>query len=573
MTNWTKVELTKKQITLSVVFIVAILVTLGLRIYFYDLALRTPAPDYLVANDHVAAIAYNEHLYVLDHEGSLISKTPFSQADIRNDIVDMQLLDSETIALADWGKKQILKCEVLTLACSPLSVRLDKHLGYFFKFHYRDNFNDILLSDTDRHRILHYDIEAEKITKVSTKKQFIYPNHLQMENDELLYITDTNHHEISRFKLNENKLIKQGESISVPSNVSKLKWPIYYYRLDNGNMFVLQGNNFLEKPDLVFFEKGQKPRVIPTRFKSDITVLAKMGNQLLMTDRYHFKVYALNLTSMELKEFGDIVFKAELAKGKSDSDKWSDLADSMLYLMIAIVVGLVAFIIILALTGKPTPDKHFLNREFDADTISLLPSIPAGEIVWLKKNPAFRYLLPGLFFVFVGMLGLVYWAFSELVNAGPTNNLDDESFEELIAAGLILGGIIIMTFSMAFLNLYYRIGTDGKLILFKRFSRIFEADPRDVLYTVQYIQFGNQTFTYQNNLKSNFHDAAEFKYYITPLLNNFATKVKTHTILLNMLKRPNLYTIVSLSGFIIITTSFFIYFGEDVFARFLDHGN
>lgn len=573
MANWQNISLNRKQTALAILLITIIIASLVLRLVFYDRAINFEAPDYIVSNNHVAAVAYDKHLYVLDQEGELIAKHPFSKAGIQDDIADMQLLDSNTIALADWGKEQIIKCDLLNLDCSPISIKFGKQLGHYFKFHYRTKQNDILLADTDRHRILQYDIQTQQARTISTKDQFIYPNHLQVESDGLLHITDTNHHQIKRFNILDDKLIAQGEAVQVPKTVSKNKWPIFYYRLDNGDMFVLQGNNLLRQPDLVFFEQGQSPRSIPTRYDSDITVLAKMENRLLMTDRQHFKVYALDLDTMSVSEFGNQAFQKALLAGKRQSENWLMMADKMLYLLIAAVVGIIAFIIILALSGERHPQKHSLNRsfsrstsnsDFTATTAAKLPPIQSGTIFWLEQNPKFRLLFIALIVV-ITMSAALMLIMLDIAYKFSSDDVD--MYEQLIYAAALFLMVLLLAALNAFLNLSCRIGTDGIHILFKQLGRIYKTDPKAVFYNNNYIQFANQTFVYRNNMQAYFHNKEQFEQYITPLLDKSAQKISHFGIIKNMFRHPNYITLLNAIIFTCITMTFLYFYFSEILSK------
>lgn len=560
MSNWQNVQLNPKQTGLAVVFILLIIGLLILRLYFYDQAYSIQPPDYIVANDELAVVSFDGNLYVLDHLGNTLYAHPLTKAGIPDDIADMQLLDSETILLADWENYQIKKCLLQTLTCESITPSLRNRLGRFFKFYYRAEHNDILFADTNRHRILKYDIPSSSFSTLSEKKQFLYPNHLKMEPDGLLYVTDTNHHNIGRFKVLDDKVINAADPIHVPDSLSKNRYPIFYFRFKNNDIYVLQANRALSNPDLILFGHDGSSRRIDVEPDADMTVMASMGNRLLVSDREQYKIHSIDTTTHEVSLFGDKRFIGELKASKDKSRLMMRLGDIMLYLMIATVICVIVFIVILASQAKHVSQHSVLEAK--TSTAGKLPAIPPGRVLWLDKNPKFRFLFLGLMVILPLMAGILYYTFDLL---GIQLGENEAIYNKLLLSVSMIALISLYSVFMAYINLSDRIGTDGKSILFKRFGRIIQVDPASLFYSEQYMQFGNRLFTYRNNMKACFHDPTQFEAYIQPLLTDNSQRVSNLKIFKNVLRRPDILTVINILILSALTVSFVVIFWEDVF--------
>ena len=547
MSNLNEIKLSPKQTLTALLFISLIIVFLVLRLYFSSKATELSGSSFIVANDTTVVTVYGSDIYRLDSIGNIKQKIAFTDIGMGNRVADIQLLDNNRFVIGDWDNKKILLCSFRNTKCSSLTRDLDKKLGNFFKFHYHESKNEIFIADTDRHRILHYDNNTHTIKTISNKKQFIYPNHLQIEYDGYLYVTDTNHHRIASFEYRSDKLEQVGEDYLVHKEVSSKKYPVHYVTLDNGDMYILQGNSFLLYADLVYLPVSGGAKKIVLNEDADITTATRMGNKLLISDRELFSLYSLDLFNHEIEEFGGDELKSIFEKDKNTTDLWNLLSTLMLALMILSIIGVVIFIVYLSKKGKRETKKEEVITAVNSN----LPPIIPGQLIWLEPNPFMRRVLLVLFVLIFCMVGLMY-AMIDLLGLDLSNVEEDASIQGLYDAITLMGLVFVIVLVNAIHNIYYHIGTDGLYIYVKTIFAKKKFEPNKVLYNKQYILNGSLIIPYRNNIQQYFHNKEQFESYIGPLLKFFGKKITFIQIMKHMLFNPNGMTIFNIITFSLV---------------------
>jgi hypothetical protein len=547
------IKLTPKQTIIALLFIVLILATLGLRLSFSNKATQLAGPNFIVATDEMAVMVYNTDLYRLDSKGNILQKVSFEQLGMGNKAADIQLLDKHRFIIGDWENERILSCDFRTVDCISLTRGLGKQLGNFFKFHYNQAQHEIFIADTDRHRILHYDTGSHQVNVISDRKQFIYPNHLQIEKDGYLYITDTNHHRIARFDIDSDSLKQVGDDIRISQDITSKKWPIHYY-LDNDEMHVLMGNDFLLYADLVYIPDNGNAVHIPLKKNADVTTISQMGNSLLLSDRENFKLYRLDLSSHAIHDFGSHELQQVFQQDKKTTTTWELLSSLMLYLMILLIICMIGFIVYLSIKNKPQQQEtDNSSQEHSADPGYDLPPITPGKLVWLEPNPLMRRVLLALFVLLTMMAGLVY-VMIDMLNidlSNPDNSGHEQEFLDIL---LLMAAVFFIAIVNALHNIYYAIGTDGIYIYIKTIFTRKKIRPRETLYNKQLLIKDNLLVPYRNNMQQYFHNKAQFETYIMPLLNAFSTRIGPVDLIKHMVTHPNILTIfnsISIGGVLI----------------------
>ena len=549
MSNINDIKLSPKQTLIALLFISLIVVSLVLRLYFSSRAIELAGSNFIVANDTTVVVVYNSDIYRLDSNGNIKQKIAFADIGIGNKVADIQLLDKNRFVIGDWDNKKILLCSFKNIECSSLTRELGKKLGDFFKFHYHESKNEIFIADTDRHRILHYDNNTHIIKTISNKKQFIYPNHLQLEHDGYLYVTDTNHHRIASFEHKNEKLEQVGENFMVTKEISSKKFPIHYVTLKNGDMYILQGNDFLLYADLIYLPVSGIAKNIILNKGADITAATSMGSNLLISDRELFLLYSLDLFNHEITEFGSDELKKIFKNDKDTTDLWNLMSTLMLALMIFFIICVVVFIVYLSKKGKSEPKKEEATTAVNSN----LPPIIPGQLIWLDPNPFMRKVLLALFVLIICMAGLMY-AMIDLLGLDFTNIEEGTTVQRLYNATTLMGLTLVVVLVNAIHNIYYQIGTDGLYIYVKTIFTKKKFEPNKVLYNKQYILNDSLVIPYRNNIQQYFHNKEQFESYISPLLEFFGKKITLIQIMKHMLFNPG-----GMAIFNTISFSFIIY--------------
>lgn len=568
MSNLSNIKLTPKQNLIAVLFILLIIAALGLRLHFSNKAYEIVGPIFIVSTDTTAAFVYNTYIYQLDDEGNILNKIPFKELGLKHKITDIQLLDNNRFVVGDWLNEVIILCEFRRRSCEPLTKDLGKHIRDFFMFHYQEESNELFISDTTNHRIVKYDVNAHQSIVLSKKGAFLYPNHLQIEQDGYLYIADSNHRRIAKFTYDKESLAQQGNDIQVPDEFSeqnwmsqwackqswvpdsgcksikfffpdsKQDWLLHFARQQNGGLYVLAANYSLIDSDLVYFPASGEVEKITLPQDSEVTTFSIMKNKLLLNDKSLFKLYVLGGNNDEIKEFGSDELNAVFKKDFEQSYYWNLASDIMFILLLVTVIGMVLFILYLAKKGNKQPEV--LGSKQDVE--NTLPPIVPGKLLWLSPNPVIRRSIPVFFILAIVMFGMFYGVF-DLFGISTDKIETDAPILKLIQASALMLSMFILVFINMINNIYYKIGTDGIHIYINKIFNKITIQPQDIMYSDNYLLVGSLFVVYRNNMKHYFSDKNQFETYIAPLLKSHSKHVSRMGAFAHMFKNPSLLNI------------------------------
>jgi hypothetical protein len=514
------IKLTPKQTFIAFAFITLILACLGLRLYFSDKTNEIRGPQFTVANDSTVLTVYNTDLYRLDVHGDIVQRIPLSDLGIKHRVADLQLLDERRFVIGDWDNQRILLCGFDDVNCRTLT-HLDNHIHNFFKFDYREAEHELLIADTDRHRILRDDLETHTLKQISAAEQLRFPNHLRFEADGLLYVTDTNHHRVVALQLQVGKPAVLKREYRIAREISHKRWPVYFYRMPDGGMYILQANGRLQYADLIWLPTNGTAQKLTIPARADIGDISRMGQSLLLSDSGRFAMYAMDPVSHKISEFGGEKIRKLFARDRNKAKLYANIASTMLVTMFVLIAAMIGFIIYLLAQGKAAVS--------DAASELLAPSLPPlvpGKLTWVEGNPKLQIIVPLLGFLIVVCIGLMY-ALLRMTKIDLLHTAPGSREQEIAYLYLCLGVFFVMALVNVIFNLYTRIGSDGISIYIDRLIKTYKIDPRDMLYSEHYLMAKNLIIPYRNILKQYFRHKQQFEAYITPLLNAHARKIRT----------------------------------------------
>lgn len=580
MSNLNNIKLTPKQNLIAVLFILLILASLGFRLDFSTRAQQVAGPGFIVSTDKTATIVYNTDIYQLDGDGNILNQVPLKELGLKHKIIDIQILDDNRFVIGDWINEAILLCEFRRRSCEPLTEKFGSHIRDFFMFYYHEAGNELFISDTTNHRILHYDINTHKFKTISKKKEFLYPNHLQVEQDGYLYIADANHNRIAKFTYDGEQLIQQGDDFTIPDSLAeknlkaqwicnqdgisndfcktarklfpdyKQDWLLHFARQEDGGLYVLAANGLLINSDLIYFPASPSVQVKKIKLPegSGVTTFSFMADKLLLNDKELFKLYAYDQRSGDFAEFGSEELKAIFKKDYEQNNYWEFLSTSMLILLFIIVICMVLFIFYLAKKGNKHPGTTDVNQTDD----DMLPLIVPGKVTWLAPNPMLRWMIPTMIIVTVIMFALFYGVF-DLFGISIDKVEEDSPALVFVQASALLALLFLIIFVNIINNIYYKIGTDGIYIYVNKIFGKYKIPPHEILYSDTHLFFNSASIIYRNKMKHYFSDKEQFEKYIMPLLNKFSKEVDAMAAFFHAFKHPGLLDIFNvLSGMVLV---------------------
>ena len=517
------IKLTPKQTVIAFTFIALIIACLGLRLYFSNQANGISGPTFIVANANTVLTVYNTDLYRLDSHGEIVQRIPFSDIGIKHRVADLQLLDDRRFVIGDWDNQRILLCSFDGPVCRTLTHNLGTHIRNFFKFDYREADHLLLIADTDRHRILRYDLNKHSVQQISAAEQVRFPNHLRMEADGLIYVTDTNHHRIIALTLQPGQTTELKKEYRVARAISRKRWPVYFYRRSDGGLYILQANGRLQYADLIWLPAHGAAQKLVIPAHANLGDICRMGQTMLLSDTGRFAMYAMDPVSHKISEFGGEEIRTLFARDRNLTRRYAGIASAMFVTMFVLIAAMVGFIIYVFTQSKAA------LADVGSDSDLLAPPPPPlvpGQVTWVGGNPKLQIIVPVLGFLIVVCTGLMFLLLRmtkiDVLHAAPGSRE-----QEIAYLYLCLGVFFVMAIVNAIFNLYTRIGSDGVYIYIDRLVKTYKINPRDMLYSEHYLMAKNLVIPYRNILKQYFRHKQQFEAYITPLLNAQARKIRT----------------------------------------------
>lgn len=362
-----------KYVPLAAVLILLILAALGTRLWSNEKAFLIEGPANIHRGpDGLVYIVTDGKLFIHDGDGVLIENIPlerFGLEKIRGDFWLFRngdiLLRKETATklsckrefenyFRDGSSKQdiidsrdgiLQRCNVNSYACLPFGSGPDafKKIGAFKVFIDEDK-DSVFITDTTAHQLLLYDLHGD--LKRKSDARFLFPNGIVGGSDSLLYIADTNHHQIVAVDSAYNTFGNKERFFSVLNTVSTpdKQWPFALGQDRNSRWWVLNAGNGMRYGDLVIYdESGMLFRRVELPDNADPTAIAVLEDRILVTDPSLMRVYSVALNGELKEDFGSLTLKIDGLEKLRERDRYMLISSLMLY---AILLGAVAAIVV-----------------------------------------------------------------------------------------------------------------------------------------------------------------------------------------------------------------------------------
>ena len=362
-----------KYVPIAVVMILFILTALGLRLWSSNRAFLIEGPANIHKGpDGLVYIVDDSKLYVHDVDGVLMDIIPldrFGLEKARGDFCVFRngdlLLRKETTTKLSWKReletyfragssKQdgidssdgiLQRCNLNSNACLPFGSGLDafKKIGAF-KVLIDEDKDNVYITDTPAHQLLLYNLQGD--LKRKSDSRFKYPNGIVGGSDGLLYIADTNHHQIVAVDPSYDAFGNTERHFSVLNSISTpdKQWPFALGQDRNNRWWVLNAGHDMRYGDLVIYDaSGKLFKRVELPDNSDPTAIAILGDRVLVTDPSLMRVYSVALNGELQDDFGSLTFQIDCLDKLSDREFYLFLSSMMLY---AILIGAIAAIVL-----------------------------------------------------------------------------------------------------------------------------------------------------------------------------------------------------------------------------------
>ena len=335
----------KAHVTYTAIFLIVLIVLfLFLRVWSAARAVSVVGPTAIrQGGDGVIYILSNKFLYLHDKDGGFLDKIPLSKFGIDQFIGDFWIYkngdillrrevsrkltisgEAEMFARTGAGEKDRLgtgesilqRCSVETFQCKNFGKGgdvFDKITN--FKLFMDEEKGVTYLADTVGHQLLILDDNGFVIRKSNTPFQF--PNQIALEDDGLLYVSDTNNHRVVAVKTEKENFGSVDKEFKIvhPRDPLKPTWPMALAHMQNKKWWIINADdNMSDGTVMILNEKGAFEKVLRLPDNADPLCLAVVGDIALISDPRLMRVYTVSQNGGLSDDFGSPLFKLDLSE-------------------------------------------------------------------------------------------------------------------------------------------------------------------------------------------------------------------------------------------------------------------
>jgi len=358
----------KRSLVYAVVPLIALIALfLGLRLWASARAVAIVGPSAMKPGPNGAIyIMSNDTLYMHDRDGGLLDKVPMSRFGIDTLIGDFwvyqngELLlrrpvaqsltlsgEAELFARTGAGEKDRLgtgesilqRCSMETFQCRTFGTGgevFDKITA--FSLLVDEGKGITYLSDVIGHQLLMLGENGKIIARSNTS--FLFPNNLLLDDDGLLYVSDTNHHRVVAVRAEQDRFgaIEKEFRIVDPRNALRPTWPMAQAHAADGTWWVINaGDNMSYGIVMVLSEKGAFERVVSLPDGADPLRLVASGDTMLITDPSLMRVYSVGKSGVPGEDFGSQLFKLDLSELRRERRLYELIASVFMWALLVLL--------------------------------------------------------------------------------------------------------------------------------------------------------------------------------------------------------------------------------------------
>lgn len=311
-------------------------------------------------------------------------------------------LENKTPEVRGSRDGRLVRCDLEARECTDFAM---PRFNLDDTFHLEVDWSTdrVFLADSSRHRLLMFSPQGSLLGQVTSGLRF--PNQLTYA-DGLLYVANTNRHEITVFDVSEHDLmISQGHSFRVDpagSNPGDNRWPQSVSALGDEIWLVSATRNMANGIGLRFSPQGRFLGRLPAPETADLFGILPFGDQVLVADFENSRVYRYSLSGERLNDFTP----AELTRRV---DMLNERREANFRYMYAVIV-----LFLLALSGgvglalRQSHLAYVVPPPASGEELLVGPDTPG--ILWLEVDARIArqlrmlvWLLPGTAFLLLAM--------------------------------------------------------------------------------------------------------------------------------------------------------------------------
>lgn len=373
----------------------------------------------------------------------------------------------------------------------------------------------IIINDTSRHRVL---LVNEKGTVLDTLSGFQFPNHT-IEDEDNIWIVDTNHWKIVAVNIKDKKLIRINKEIKLAdySGISRrVDWPSIAY-LNNKDWWVMINDGGMANPNIYRLN----PDNTATQFASQITDASAM----LIADNY---LYVGQYPENTIWQFdiqtgkGNVINIPALTQLNQQVD--ANITATMIEMgMIIAGISLLGIALLIFAIKKSKPIEANNTTESYKINVNKKVSKPTviKKVIWIDKHNFFIKKIKKIkksFLIFMPVLALCV-----AIITGTIILL------EIKLPTLLINLLFISIFTMVLVSYYtfylantilkYNLGVLSGFLLVRigESKQAIRIIGKDIFYSNNTLFFNGKNIPFQN-AQAIFYDKKSFETYINPIL-------------------------------------------------------
>jgi hypothetical protein len=521
---------------IALIFLVLMLLSLGARIRATVLLIDAGGPTHMAASATKVYVHSNNSIIELSNSGQWVKQHLPGQTHLDGDLIDLRVLTDGRLLLAEQQPARIRLCNPENWSCTNYGDKglegIARQLKVLPVGTGESGSGPVSLLVTDSRGDSLWRIAEHQSPPVSMLEPgaLAGPNDLAFDADGRLWIADTDYRRITEWVLAEDGGFEQGRQHSAVNDLTRdgRYYPIMLAADTEGRWWVTQaGENSEGNADVVIYDpnKGAVAQVeIPGAvFPTDLVL---SGNHMLVSDLESFTVYAVDVSQLEVRTFGDERFIAIMNEQRREQRKLTLFTQASLGAVLVFAVLMIGAAIMATPAGK-----RFTKPPAAIDLTSDRDRTPEVRGVhWLVKSPVQIRALKALnaMMIIVPLLvvsgGVVLFALIRMPDGRVlTEGIGDQYLVIILIVlfnALVLVGLLYLLHTLRN-TLKRRLGSDGKRVwIGLEDGSTLKVLPEDLRHNGRVIYYRQYTLALMTGKGQEVYQPTEVAQWITPLLRD-----------------------------------------------------
>lgn len=515
---------------MAVIFLAVLLAGLGFRFWAGDEKYRFSGPTHIAVGPDLVLVFAAGSIYHLTPAGELLDVIGPDRSGLDDDPIDLRVLSSGELLLAQQRPADIQVCRVGDWLCRPLGGPEMAQIGKQYKVLPLRTPGEFLVTDAAGDGMWRWGSEQGELKPVVSRGILAGPNDLALAADGSLWVADTDHRRLLELVPDGNGAFREGRTHVTVNSLTRgdRYYPMMLAPAADGRLWVTQATDFSRAlADLLIYDpEAGVQAVVDLPEGAYATDVAAAGSAALVTDMERFTVYRVEAGSLEVSEFGDAVFRGALA-GLAAKRRHYERIESL-----ALAAMILSAIIMIVAAVRATPrEKRWTQSPVALDIESAADRTPPLKgIHWLERNPradrALKILRRSAYVIALILVATGIGFFSiTCVRTGVFQQgaIHPELITviRLLALNALLLVLLFLVVGLSLKLMQRQLGTDGKrLILRLADGRQVSALPEAIGYNRRVVLYRNHTMPLQGGRNQPLYLPDEIQIWLAPLLRH-----------------------------------------------------